>query len=418
MKKLFLFFMVILVVAGGFFFFESRREDSITVDITTVAKGDLLKAVSSTGTLEAVNTVNVGAQVSGTINRIHVDYNSVVKKGDLLAEIDPSLLSAKVKQARANVMSAQANIKEAQASVKNAKKTRDRNRELFVRNLIAESDLDSAQTDYETSLARLTSAESGLAQAQADLEYDQTNLGYTRITSPIEGVVTDRAVDEGQTVNSSQSAPDLFTIAEDLTKMQVASEVDEADIGQVKVGQEVEFTVDAYPELSFSGKVDEIRLAPTTSDNVVSYTVIVEVGNPNLKLMPGMTANVSIISDKKEGVYKVASSALKFQPAASLVELPDNPGAAEGAVRPANNRSGKGLRQGGSAGSARPDGPKTLWVYENGKLKPVSVKTGISDGMYTEVSGNLSEGLEVITAMTGVEDSKKGGSPFGFGPRR
>lgn len=417
MKKVILFLLVIMVAAGGFYFFESRKGSSVSVDTTTVKKGDLIKSVSSTGTLEAVNTVDVGAQVSGTIKTIYVDYNSVVRKGDLLAEIDPSLLSAKVKQAKADVLAAKADVQEAQANVRNAKKTRDRNKELFSRNLIAESELDSAQTDYETSLAKLTSARASLAQAEADLEYDETNLGYTKITSPINGVVTDRAVDEGQTVNSSQSAPTLFTIAEDLTKMQVETDVDEADIGQVKGGQTVEFTVDAYPELSFSGKVDEIRLAPNTSDNVVSYTVIVEVGNPDLKLMPGMTANVSIISDKKEGVFKVASSALKFQPAASLIEIPENPGAAEGAVRPAN-RSGKGLRQGGSAGSARTDGPKSLWIYENGKLKPLPVKTGISDGMYTEVSGNLSEGLEVVTAMTGVEDSKKGGSPFGFGPRR
>jgi HlyD family secretion protein len=417
MKKVILFLLVIMVAAGGFFFFESRKGNSIAIDTTTVKKGDLVKSVSSTGTLEAVNTVDVGAQVSGTIKTIYVDYNSVVRKGDLLAEIDPSLLSAKVKQSKADVLAAKADVQEAQANVRNAKKTRDRNKELFSRNLIAESDLDSAQTDYETSLAKLTSARANLALAEADLEYDETNLGYTEITSPIDGVVTDRAVDEGQTVNSSQSAPTLFTIAEDLTEMQVETDVDEADIGQVKGGQVVEFTVDAYPELSFSGKVDEIRLAPTTSDNVVSYTVIVEVANPDLKLMPGMTANVSIISDKKEGVFKVASSALKFQPAASLVEMPDNAGAAEGAVRPAN-RPGKGFRQGGSAGSTSPDGPKTLWVYENGKLKPIPVKTGISDGMYTEVSGNLSEGLEVVTAMTGVEDSKKGGSPFGFGPRR
>lgn len=407
MKKLWIILFLIIAGIGVFFFLESRKGNSITVETTAVKRGDLVRAVSSTGTLEAVNTVNVGAQVSGTIKKIYVDYNSVVKRGDLLAEIDPSLLSAKVKQAKANVLAAKANVQEAQANVRNTKKTRDRNRELFERNLIAESELDSAQHDHETAIAKLSSAKAGFAQAEADLEYDETTIGYTKITSPINGVVTDRAVDEGQTVNSSQSAPTLFTIAEDLTKMQVATDVDEADIGQVKGGQEVEFTVDAYPDLSFEGKVNEIRLAPNTSDNVVSYTVIVKVDNPDLRLMPGMTANVSIISDKKEGVFKVASSALKFQPSRSLIEMPERPGTAEG-----SEASGK------RSGKISSDGKKFLWIYENGNLKPLPVRTGISDGMYTEVSGNITEGLEVVTAMTGVEGSKKGGSPFGFGPRR
>ncbi len=190
--------------------------------------------------------------------------------------------------------------------------------------------------------------------------------------------------------------------------------MDEADIGQVKVGQEVEFTVDAYPELSFRGKVDEIRLAPSTSDNVVSYTVIVEVGNPDLKLMPGMTANVSIISDKKIGVFKVASSALKFQPPASLVEMKEGTGTAEGA-QPEKLRKAKMGRTGGTAGSSSQG---ALWVYENGRIKALRVRLGISDGMYTEVSGNLSDGLEVVTAVTGAPGTKKGGSPFGFGTRR
>lgn len=414
MKKVLLMILVVVVVAAGGFFFESRKGDPITVDTTTVRKGDLVKSVSSTGTLEAVNTVNVGAQVSGTIKNIYVTYNSVVKKGDLLAEIDPSLLSAKVRQSKADVLAVKAGVQEAQANVRNARKTKDRNKELFSRDLIAESELDSARTDYETALANLSSAKAKLAQAEADLEYDETTLGYTRITSPINGVVTDRAVDEGQTVNSSQSAPTLFTIAEDLTKMQVATDVDEADIGQVKGGQKVEFTVDAYPDLSFGGKVDEIRLAPNTSDNVVSYTVIVQVDNPDLNLMPGMTANVSIISQKKEGIFKVASSALKFQPVSTLMEAPERSGEAEGAQP---RKSGRKLNGTGSGkkGSGTPD---TIWIYENGKLKSIPVRVGISDGMYTEVSGDLTEELEVVTAMTGAEGSKKGGVPFGFGTRR
>lgn len=414
MKKIFLFLLVIVFGVGGFLFFNRNKGNSITVDNTTVTKGDLIKAVSATGTLEAVNTVNIGAQVSGTIKNIYVDYNSTVKKGDLLAEIDPSLLSARVRQARADVMAAKANIQEAQSSAKNAKKTRDRNKELFARDLIAESELDSAQTGYETALAKLNSAKANLAQAEADLEYDETTLGYTKITSPINGVVTDRAIDEGQTVNSSQSAPTLFTIAEDLARMQVEADIDEADIGQIRKAQAVEFTVDAYPDLSFDGEVDEIRLAPNTEDNVVTYTVIVKVHNPDLKLMPGMTANVSIISQKREGVFKVASSALKFKPVTSLMEMPDGSGAAEGAQ---SSKQGRRREDAGVFRNASGT-PRTLWIYENGKLKPLPVRAGISDGMYTEISGDLIEGLEVVVSISGADDSKKGGSPFGFGPRK
>lgn len=397
MKKILLVLFLIALAAGGFLIFGNSGKSPVTVDTAVVKKGDLVKAVSSTGTIEPVTSVDVGAQVSGTIKHVYVDYNSVVKQGDLIAEIDPLLLSAEVEQSKADVLSAKAAIQEAQATVRNAKKTRDRNKELFSRDLIAESDLDSAQTDYETGLASLNSAKATLAQAKASLEYNETNLGYTKIYSPINGVVIDRAVDEGQTVNSSQTAPTLFTIAEDLTKMQVEAAVDEADIGQVKKGQKVEFTVDAYPDMSFTGEVSEIRLYPTTEDNVVTYTVIIKVENPDLKLMPGMTANVSIISEKRENVFKVSSSALKFKPAASLVESRDN-----GALRQENGS--------GSSGH--------LWTYEEGKLKPITVEIGISDGLYTEVSGKLTEGLDVVTDMTGVEESQKGGSPFGFGRRR
>ncbi len=413
MKKMLWLLLFLAAGIGGFWFLQGKKNDVLVVDTTAVRRGNLVKAVSSTGTLEAVNTVNVGAQVSGTLNVIYVDYNSVVKKGDLLAEIDPSLLRAKVEQARANVLAARAKVQEAQADVRNAKKTRDRDKELFGRNLIAESELDSSQRDYETSLAQVNSARASLAQAEAAFQYEETNLGYTKITSPINGVITDRAVDEGQTVNSSQTAPDLFTIAEDLTKMQVATEVDEADIGQVKPGQVVEFTVDAYPELAFEGKVDEIRLAPNTSDNVVSYTVIVQVGNPELKLMPGMTANVSIISDKREGVLKVASSALRFSPSPETMNLPENSGVAEGSPAPGK---GGGKARSDNAGSA--SGKATLWTYEDSELRPIAVALGISDGMYTEISGELREGMEVVTAITGGGESGKGGAFFGFGRRR
>lgn len=401
MRKVILLFLLLSLVTGGFWLFRGGREDEISIDTTMVTRGDLVKAVSATGTLEAVNTVNVGTQVSGSIKKVHVDYNSRVRKGQLIAEIDPDLLEANVKKAGADVLAAEANLQEAQATVNDARRTRDRSRELLERDLIARSEYDSAQTGYETSLARLSAARANLAQVEADLKYKEITLGYARITSPIDGVVIDRAVDEGQTVNASQSAPTLFTIAEDLTKMQVEADIDEADIGQVRIGQVVEFTVDAYPDASFEGKVEEVRLAPNTSDNVVTYTVIVNVENPDLRLMPGMTANVSVISEKSENVLKVSSSALRFTPDPGFPDLPE--GSADAAPFQGRKRE---------SGETR-----NLWVLKDGKFVRIPVKTGISDGMYTEVSGDIGEETEVVTGVSG-SSSSGGGNPFGFGRRR
>lgn len=407
MKKLVLLILILAMGIWGYYHLSARGSTSLAVDTTTVTRGDLIRAVSATGTLQAVNTVNIGAQVSGTIDRIHVDYNSKVKRGDLLAEIDPSLLSSRVNQARANLLLAKANLREIQAKLANVRKTRDRNKNLFERDLIAESELDSAQTEYESLLAQLESAKAQLAQAQADLEYDETNLGYTKIRSPIDGVVTDRAIDEGQTVNSSQTAPTLFTIAEDLSRMQVEADIDEADIGQVKKGQDVEFTVDAYPDQSFNGKVDEIRLVPKTESNVVTYTVIVKVHNPELKLMPGMTANISVISRKGENILKVNSAALRFQPPQT-----DDVGATS-ADEPGLSGSGRGRKSDNSVTAG-----DSLWTYRNGSFVEIPVVTGISDGMYTEVSGDIREGLEAVLSVVEMKESGSGGSIFGFGPGR
>jgi HlyD family secretion protein len=407
MKKFLILILVIAAGTWGYFHFRGNGNIPLVVDTTTVIRGDLIKAVSATGTLQAVNTVNIGAQVSGTIDKIHVDYNSEVKKGDLLAEIDPSLLSSRVSQARANLLVAKANLREIQAKLANIRKTRDRNRNLFERDLIAESELDSAQTEYESVLAQLESARAKLAQAEADLQYDETNLGYTKIRSPIDGVVTDRAIDEGQTVNSSQSAPTLFTIAEDLSRMQVEADIDEADIGQVKKGQNVEFTVDAYPDLFFNGTVGEIRLVPKTQSNVVTYTVIVKVHNPDLKLMPGMTANISIISEKRENILKVNSAALRFQPPETDAESVST------AEEQESSGSGKGRKRDQAVMTE-----SALWSYRNGSFEKVPVITGISDGMYTEVSGDIREGFEAVISVAGFNESDTGGSIFGFGPGR
>jgi HlyD family secretion protein len=377
---------IIIVAAAGFWLYHNRSSDRPVVQTTVVVRGGIVKTVSATGSLNAVNTVNVGAQVSGTIKRIYVDYNSVVTRGQPLAEIDPSLLEANIRQSEASVLSATASLQEARATLAEAKKNLDRNRDLSSKGYIAAMEFDQSQTAYETALSRLRSAEASLSQAKADLEYKKINFGHASIVSPIDGVVIDREVDEGQTVNASQSAPTLFTIAEDLARMQVEANVDEADIGQIRQGQAVQFTVDAFPEESFMGFVKEVRLAAATTDNVVTYRVVISVDNERKILMPGMTANVSVIVEKKEGILKVASSALRFKPAVE-----------------ANGPHPKGT---------------VLWTLEKGELAPYRVKTGIYDGMFTEVEGEgIIEGMEVVTYMSAASESRTS-SAFGFGPPR
>ncbi len=374
-----------LAVALGSWFYLVRGNDTNVVQTAVITRGEIVKTVSATGSLNARNTVSVGAQVSGTIKKIHVDYNSVVAKGQLLAEIDPDMLRANLRQSEASVLSSSASLQEAQATLANAKRTMDRNAELFAKGYIAKSERDDSQTAYETAQARLQSARASLAQARADLEYKKINLDHARILSPIDGVIIDRAVDEGQTVNASQSAPTLFTIAEDLGRMKVETAIDEADIGLIRKGQAVEFTVDAHPEGSFDGFVSEVRLAATTTDNVVTYMVIIGVDNDKKNLMPGMTANVSVIIQKKKDILKIPSSALRF--------------------RPPQEYTGD-----------RPKGT-LLWTFEGGEFKPHQVKLGIYDGIFTEVSGDdLEEGMNVVTGMAGSDSG--GGRAFGLGQRR
>ena len=396
-KVLWTLLTVIIAVAGIWFYF-GRSGSGPEVHTTPVVLGGIVKAISATGSLNAVNTVNVGAQVSGTIKKIHVDYNSVVTKGQLLAEIDPSLLEANIRQSEASVLSAAASLQEARANLAEAKRTLERNRDLASKGYIAAMELDQSQTAYETALSRIRSAEASLSQAKADLEYKKINLGHAKIVSPIDGVIINREVDEGQTVNASQSAPTLFTIAEDLARMQVEANIDEADIGQIQQGQAVRFTVDAYPEESFDGVVKEVRLASATTDNVVTYTVIITVDNEKKNLMPGMTANVTVIIEKKEGILKIASSSLRFSPPEEIRQL----------------RNGGGGQNRGDGGSRK---DSVIWTFEKGELIPHRVRTGIFDGMFTEVEGEtLYEGMEVVTYISSAEESGTT-SIFGFGGR-
>jgi HlyD family secretion protein len=344
-------------------------------------------SVTATGTVNAVTTVLVGTQVSGTIKNMYVDFNSPVKKGQIIAQIDPSTFQAQVQQARANLLAAEANLEKAGATLIDAKRTMERNAELFSKNLIARSDLDTAETNYETAKASVSAARSQVAQTKAALEFSETNLRYTKIVSPVDGVVISRSVDVGQTVAASFQTPTLFTIAQDLTKMQIDTNVDEADIGKVNVGQDVEFTVDAYPDLTFRGKVWQVRNAPITVQNVVTYDVVIQMDNPELKLKPGMTANVSIIITTKKDVLKIPNAALRFK-----LDANEKKSAEKKAV------TGPGV-----------------WILEQGNPKRITLSAGISDGSNTEItSDTLREGQEVIIELIGGAQKKQEAPP---GPR-
>jgi len=333
------------------------------------ARGDIRETVTATGTVNPVSTVLVGTQVSGTIMKIFVDFNSRVKKGQLIAQIDPTFFLTQLAQA-------QANTDRAQAALRDAERLLTQNKALYARNLVAKNDYDAAETNYD-------SAKAQVAQAKASLQSAETNLNYTKIYSPVDGIVISRSVDVGQTVAASFQTPTLFTIAQDLTKMQIDTNVAEADIGKIKVGQEVEFTVDAYPDTTFNGKVWQKRQAPITVQNVVTYDVVVQVDNRDLKIMPGMTANVAVITSTKDDVLRIPNGALRFRPADRVPEK------AAGGEKKAAGGEKKG---------------PAIWVLENGKPKRVGIALGISDGNYTEVlSGELKEGQPVI-----IESLKKG----------
>ncbi len=301
MKKIIIIAAILIIaVAAYFIFFAGGKQVSAKFMTAEIQKGDISIIVTATGSLEAVTTVQVGSQISGTIAALHADFNDKVKKGQVLAQLDPALLNAQVIQA-------QADLEKAIASTHLAKSDYERSLSLFERNMISASDRDVAESNYDQAKAEQLSV-------KANVDRLKTNLSYATISSPIDGVVISRNVDVGQTVAASLSAPTIFTIAQDLSKMQVNTSIDEADIGRIKVGQTALFTVDAYPDHSFSGLVKQVRLNPEIVQNVVTYEVILEVANPDFLLMPGMTANVTILIDKKEDVLKVPSAALKYRP--------------------------------------------------------------------------------------------------------
>jgi HlyD family secretion protein len=399
--------LVLLLVAGGVAWRVLRRPPPLQYQTAAVSRGPVVAKVTATGILSAVVTVQVGSQVSGRIATLHADYNSTVKKGELLAEIDPALFQANVEQGKANVLQAEGQLKQAQANVLAARRTYDRDKPLRASNLIAQADLDTAETTLEAAKASVVAAQGNLAQARAQLSQAQVNLTYTKILSPIDGVVISRSVDVGQTVAASLAAPTIFTLAGDLKAMQVDTSVAEADVGKLAPGMEASFVVDAFPDERFKGTIRQIRNAPQTQQNVVTYDAVIDVKNPELKLRPGMTANVTVVYADRPDVLKVPNAALRFRPTPEMLAALGRTSAAPGRVAGRDGAAAGG--GGGGRGGAGGSGPgRTLWVVRDGRPSPAQVTVGVSDGTFTEIaSGPVQAGDAVLT---GVESAPAGGA--------
>ena len=404
--------LAILVVAGAAAFWRFRvasRDGSFKYETAPVDRGRVVARVTATGTLSALVTVQVGSQVSGTIASLSADFNSKVRKGQVIALIDPRFFEAAVEQARANVVAAGGNLARSQAQAVDAQRQARREKELGDRKLVAQADVETAEANADAAVAFVKANEGALAQARAALSQAQVNLAYTRIVSPTDGVVISRNVDVGQTVAASLQAPTLFVIAQDLAKMQVDTNVAESDVGRLESGMAATFTVDAYPGRLFRGTVRQVRNAPQTVQNVVTYDAVIDVNNPDLALKPGMTASATFVYAQKEDVLRVPNAALRFRPPAGM----PRPQAAKGAP------AGGGPRAPGEgeADHARPERPgeggRVVWVLRNGYPEPVGIRTGISDGTSTElVEGKLAPGDLLVTDAMGPA-SRAGGSSGG-----
>jgi HlyD family secretion protein len=407
---------IVVVAAGGFWFFNRGTGDGPQYQTTAVERTELTQVVTATGILNPVVNVTVGSQVSGIITKLYVDFNSPVKKGQVIAEIDPATYHAAVEQATANLANAKANLELQQAQA-------ERSAELYTNKLISGS-------DYDTAIATLHEAEAMVQLDQASLDNANANLGYCKILSPVDGVIILRAVNVGQTVASSFNTPTLFQIANDLTKMQIDSSVAEADVGGVVEGQSVDFTVDAYPYRNFNGVVTQVQNSPTTVNNVVTYDCVIGVTNADYKLKPGMTANVSIIIAQREDALTIPNGALRFRPPDTAVVQTNNASVGATEVSQTTNGGnrgayGQGLHRGGG-GRARGERPVIHTIYvlsgagKNAVLQAAQIKTGISDGISTEVVSGLDEDAQVVTGMVsaGAATPAATSNPFGGGGRR
>jgi HlyD family secretion protein len=392
---------VAVLLAFGLVLSRCARSTTSQFQTATVTRGPITQAVTATGTLNPVVNVQVGSQVSGNIAKLFADFNSEVKAGQVVAQIDPVLFQAAVTQAEGDLATAQ-------AALELAKVNATRTQELFAKK-------NSSQADLDQAIANLHQAEGNVKIKQGAVDKAKADLEHCTITSPVDGVVISRNVDVGQTVAASLQAPVIFQIANDLTKMQIDTNVAEADVGVVNVGQKVDFTVDAFPMRTFHGKVVQVRNAPITVQNVVTYDTVIGVDNADLKLKPGMTANVSIIIAHKDNVLQIKNAALRYRPVDAAAGEP------KGALSPPPQRSASSgaSHPAGGSGRERRGSDRTVYVLGSHRPKPVQIKTGISDGVVTEVTDGLKEGEEVVTAQL-TAPAAAGSSPANpFGaPRR
>lgn len=386
---------IVVLAVVAWIFSGGKKKEEVSFVTEKVAKANIQNSITATGTIEAVTSVTVGTQVSGIVSKLFVDYNSEVKKGQVIAELDKTNLMSTLNAAKANLLSAKANLQSAKATESYQLSNYNRYKTLYDKGLVSADDYESARLSYEQAREQANSARQNVTSAQEEVQRAQTNLGYATITSPIDGVVISKSVEEGQTVAASFSTPELFTIAKDLTNMQVIADVDEADIGDVAVGERVTFTVDAYPDDTFEGSVTQVRLQATTTNNVVTYEVVISAPNADLKLKPGLTANVTIYTAERQGVTSVSSKALRFTPTVETV----------GKIRIADC-----------------NGKNKVWTLENSTLKAHAVKTGMSDGIRTEITDGIAEGAEIVTEVKvtseqGMAESQNNeSSPFAPGP--
>lgn len=376
--------VVIIIAIVAWALSGGKKEEQITFDTAAVAPANIMNSITATGTIEPVTSVTVGTQVSGIVSKLYVDYNSVVKKGQVIAELDKTNLMSQLNSAKTQLATAQSQLNY-QTTNFNRYKT------LYQKGLVAADDFDNAKLSY-------TQAKEQVASAKEEVQRAQTNLGYATITSPIDGIVLSKSVEEGQTVAASFSTPELFTIAQDLTNMQVVANVDEADIGDVKEGERVSFTVDAYPDDTFEGTVKQVRQEATTTNNVVTYEVVISAPNADLKLKPGLTANVTIYTAERKGVLSVPSKALRFTPQKETVgkmKIVDQTGNAKNKV----------------------------WSIEGNSIVAHKVNIGMTDGTNTQIVGGIAEGTKVVTGLNVMGGEEKmpmeaqgEKSPFAPGP--
>lgn len=453
--------LLVLLFLGGaitaYGYYAVRTVEFVPeIGTVTVTEGDVVDSIGATGALEAVTTVQVGSQVSGIIQELRVDFNSIVREGDVLMRLDPSLFETQLEQARANLLRSEAEVERLAVAVDDAATQLRRSRELAADDLISETELEAAEVTLRSAEAQLKSAEAQVRQSQASLSMNEVNLRHTVIRAPIDGIVTARLVDVGQTVAASFQAPELFVIAADLTKMRVIANVDESDVGRIRPRQRVTFTVDAFPAEEFEGSVSQIRLEPIVTQNVVTYATVIDAPNPDLKLKPGMTATVTLEIARRDGVRRIPNAALRFRPTpATFAELgqpvPDLPPDDRERLRRPGGRRPRPTRADGTAVPAVERGATTIdalfgplplatstgrvWVLEDGRLAPVTVHLGLTDGSATElldrkaarVSRSLPAGTELVSHVSTPDGGAPrpgpgGGSPlipqFGRGRRR